>query len=168
MTPPETRALPAWCLFRIESRPYAVGLEGVAAIVEAEGLVRLPLGAPRVLGLCTFHRDVVPVIALDPATGPAPDRARSDPRPLVLILRTEPGTWGLRIDRGGTIVAEAPLEDPGTPRPAAPGGPALIGAVRFGQATHAVLDPESTWRHLRDALQGWFRGDPGSAGPQPT
>jgi hypothetical protein len=123
LTPPETQALPAWCLFRIDSRPYTVGLESVAEVVEAEGLVRLPLGSHRVLGLCTFRRDVVPVIALDPAAGPASDLARSDPRPLVLILR---------IDRSGTIVAEARLEDEGEPRPADPGGPALNGVVCLG------------------------------------
>jgi hypothetical protein len=64
-------------------------------------------------------------------------------------------------------VAEAHLEDEEEPRPAEPGGPALNGVVRLEGTTHAVLDPEPTWRRLRGALQGWFRGDLGSAGPPP-
>jgi purine-binding chemotaxis protein CheW len=165
LTLPEGPPPRAWCLFRIEARPYAVGLESVAEVVEVEGLVRLPLGSKRVLGLCVFHRDVVPVIALDAATGTAAGLPHPDPRPLVLILRSEAGIWALRIDRGGTIVAEAPLEDENGPRPHKPGGPTLRGTVRVGGTPHAVLDPEATWCDLRDAFQRGYRGD---RGPSPS
>lgn len=154
--PTETRPTLPWCLFRVESRPYAVGLESVAEVVEAEGLVRLPLVTPRVLGLCVFHRDVIPVIALDPPGGNGVGDG-PDARPLVLILRAETGTWGLRIDRVGTAVAEAALE----PAAVATPGHALRGTVRALGADHDALDPEATWRRLRDEVQRWTRGDPG-------
>ncbi len=54
----------AWYLFRSEGVPFAVGLEAVAEVVEADRPVRLPLCPPRVLGLCTVRRDVVPVVRL--------------------------------------------------------------------------------------------------------
>jgi purine-binding chemotaxis protein CheW len=155
----------SWCLFRIDARPYAVGLEHVAEVVEAEGMVRLPLGSKRVLGLCVFHRDVVPVIALGDLEGTAAGPRQPDSRPLVLVFRSEPGTWGLRIDRGGTTVAAAPLEAGSGPGLADPGGPILNGTVLWEGTTHAVLDSEATWEHLRDGLQHWFRGD---LGPSPS
>jgi chemotaxis signal transduction protein len=154
-----------WCLFRIDARPYAVGLEHVAEVVEAEGLVRLPLGSERVLGLCVFHRDVVPVIDLGHPEGKAAGLAQPASRPMVLVLRSEPGIWGLRIDRDGTTVAAAPLDAGSETDRVVPGGPVLKGTVVSEGTNHAVLDSEATWSHLRDALQGWFRGD---LGPSPS
>lgn len=163
---PDPRPRPSWCLFQIEARPYAVGLESVAEIVEAESLVRLPLGSARILGLCNFRRDVVPVIALDAPASLASGGGQAVGRPIILVLKAEPGTWGLRIDRGGTTVAEAPLEESDDePGRVEPGAPVLRGTVWRGEVAHAVLDPEATWRSLREALQRWFRGD---LGPDPT
>ncbi len=154
-----------WCLFRIDSRPYAVSLEHVAEVLEAEGMVRLPLGSKRVLGLCVFHRDVVPVITLGDPEGAAAGAGQPGSRPLVLVLRSEPGIWGLRIDRGGTTVVAAPLEAGSGPALADPEGPILNGTVLSEGTTHAVLDSEATWSHLRDALQRWYHGD---LGPSPS
>jgi purine-binding chemotaxis protein CheW len=162
---PDSPALQPWCLFRIDARPYAVSLENVAEVVEAEGLVRLPLGSKRILGLCVFHREVVPVVSLGDLECSTTGPGQSEPRPLVLVLRSEPGIWGLRIDRGGTTVAEAPLEDASEPRLAEPSGPILRGTVLSEGTPHAVLDSESTWCSLRDALQRWYRGDLGPSPP---
>jgi hypothetical protein len=40
--PPGARTRWAWCLFQSGARPYAVRLDAVAEIVDADGLVRLP------------------------------------------------------------------------------------------------------------------------------
>jgi purine-binding chemotaxis protein CheW len=157
----EPPALQAWCLFRIDARPYAVGLESVAEVVEVEGIVRLPLASKRVLGLCVFHREVVPVVSLSDLESTTTGPGQSEPRPLALVLRSEPGTWALRIDRGGTTVAEAPLEDASEPRHAEPQGPILRGTILSEGTPHQVLDSEGTWCNLRDALQRWYRGDLG-------
>src|SRR5271154_934231 len=100
---PEANAAHSWCLVRIDAQPFAVALSAVVEIVEAEELVRLPLCSPQVLGLCTYRRDLLPVIALgqDRDTAPAPGEGR----PVVLILRSEHGTWGIKIDRDVVIVA---------------------------------------------------------------
>jgi purine-binding chemotaxis protein CheW len=155
---PDATAAQAWCLVRIDTRPYAVALHAVAEIVEAEELVGLPLCSPRVLGLCAYRRDLLPVIAFSDAPSATP--ATTEGRPLVMIVRSEHGTWGLRIDRGGAIVAEGPLDD----RCAAivePGGPVAIGSIKRGDATHAAIDAEATWRNVRDAIERWYKGDRG-------
>ena len=93
----------AWCLFRSGARPYAVRLDAVAEIVDADGLVRLPLSPPRVLGLFTLRRDVVPVLRM--AEGQDDDPGGPDTKLVVLILRTEGGRLGhpgrSRHDRRG-------------------------------------------------------------------
>ena len=67
----DATAAQAWCLVWIDARPCAVALHAVAEIVEAEELVPLALCSPRVLGLCTYRHDILPVIALSEGT-PAP------------------------------------------------------------------------------------------------
>jgi purine-binding chemotaxis protein CheW len=156
----DANAAQAWFLVRIDARPYAVALHAVAEIVESERLVRLPLGPPRVLGLCTYRRDLVPVISFDE---PSADATVAEAgRPVVLILRGEHGTWGLKIDRGGTLVAEGPLEDCGTAS-ASPGGAVVIGMITRGASAHAVIDAEGTWWNARDAIERWYNGDPNRA-----
>jgi chemotaxis signal transduction protein len=147
-------AVQSWCLFRIDGQPYAVALGTVAEIVEAEGLVRLPNGPPRVLGLCAYHRDLVSVVALGAAARPAPGRL------VVLILRGEHGSWGLRIDREGTSLAEARCSAP-APGPRAPDEAVVMGALTHGGATHRVIDADATWRDLRDEIETWYQGDGG-------
>ncbi len=150
MTNNDPRASRAWCMFRIGTRAYAIGLEAVAEIIEAGGLVRLPLSPPCVLGLCTFRRDVVPVVRLveEPADAPGGDDARQT----ILILRTEQGTWGVKIERGGTVVVESPLDD-SVALTAEPAGLAFLGAIRREGVTYPAIDPERTWRRLREAVE---------------
>ena len=158
MKTPDATAVQAWCLVRIDARPFAVALNSVAEIVEAEELVRLALCSPRVLGLCTYHRDLLPVISFSegPPTPPGPAQGRL----LIMILRSEHGTWGIRIDRGGTVVAEGPLDDPGAAT-AGPGGAVVIGSITRGETTHAAIDAEATWRNARDTIERWYKGDRG-------
>jgi purine-binding chemotaxis protein CheW len=167
----------AWCLIRINGRPLAVALHAVAEIVEAEELVRLPLCSPRVLGLCTYRRDLVPVIDLShppdasasglgfgfgfgPGSGPGPGSGSVEGRPVVLLLRSEHGTWGIQIDRGGAIVAEGALDDRNTASEE-PGGVILIGSIIRGDTAYAVIDAEATWRNVRDAIERWYKDDRG-------
>jgi purine-binding chemotaxis protein CheW len=143
----------AWYLFRSEGSPFAVGLEAVAEVVEADRPVRLPLCSPRVLGLCTVRRDVVPVIRL---AGRREDEPRDPPRRLiVLILRTAQGPWGIHIDEGGTVVAEASPEV--ADGPADDVGPAPPGSLRLNGAAHAVVDAEAAWRDARRDIAAHYR-----------
>src|SRR5947209_1387245 len=105
----DATAVRAWCLVRIDTRPFAVALQAVAEIVEADELVRVALCSPRVLGLCAYRRDLLPVIDL--SEGRPAAAAPAEGRPVIMILRGEQGAWGIRIDRGGAVVAEGPLDD---------------------------------------------------------
>ena len=152
--PSGARTRPAWCLFQSGARPYAVRLDAVAEIVDADGLIRLPMGPPRVLGLFTLRRDVVPVLRM--AEGQDGDPGGPDTKLVVLILRTEGGVWGIRVDRGTTVGVEETLIDPDAPPPSGvgPEGPRTI--VRGGTA-FAVVDPESAWREVRATIEGSYR-----------
>src|SRR4051794_7843998 len=143
----------SWCLLHSGARPYAVRLDAVAEIVDADGLVRLPLCPPRVLGLFTLRRDVVPVIRM--AEGQDQDRGGLDARLVVLILRTEGGVWGIRVDRGTTVGVEETLNDPGGP-PSTEDGPGGPRTVVRGGTTFAVVDPEPAWREVRATIEAWF------------
>jgi chemotaxis signal transduction protein len=161
-----------FCLFRGDGGPMAVSLESVAEILETDTLVRLAWGPPQVVGLCSYHRDVVPVVALGPlppelgddlssgqdqavATGTAGAKDGNDDRSrcVVLILRTEHGAWGIQVDAQNTIMSrESPEYHP--PRVAA-NAPVLIGVVRHAAIGYRILDAEATWRRLRAAVARW-------------
>jgi purine-binding chemotaxis protein CheW len=147
----------SWCLFAIEGRPYAVALAAVAEVVEAEQLVRLPLCSPRVLGLCTYRRDLLPVIALGPGPAAGTATGAANRRLIVLILRNEHGTWGIQVDRGVAIVNQGPMDEAGA-YPAGPDGAAVIGTITRGEAIHAVIDAEATWRNVREAIECGYKG----------
>ena len=150
--PPGARTRWAWCLFQSGARPYAVRLDAVAEIVAAEGLVRLPMCPPRILGLFTLRRDLVPVLRM--AEGPDEDAGR-DTRMVVLILRTEGGVWGIRVDRGTTVGVEETHIGPGEPPPAE-GGPERPKTVVRGGTSFVIVDPESAWREARATIEGWY------------
>jgi chemotaxis signal transduction protein len=143
-----------WCLFKSDSRPFAVGLDAVAEVVEADRLVRLSQCPPQVLGLCAVRRDIVPVLCLNPRPRAA-ERA-AEGKYMVLILKTEQGTWGVRIDREGTTVTEGALDDE-EPIASAGDGPAIIGQLTRADAVHAVIDPRRTWRNVREHVERWYR-----------
>jgi chemotaxis protein histidine kinase CheA len=145
------RPVRPWCLFHCGADAYAIGLESVAEVVEVERLVRLPQSPPRVLGLCALRREVIPVVSLGrPGREPA---SQEKPGVLVLILRTARGIWAIQINAGGTVVAEESLDDDAR----GPGGPRL-GTVRRDGASYAVIDPEVTWRDVRQGVEDWYRG----------
>ena len=151
----EATTAQSWCLIRIDTQPFAVALSAVAEIVEAEELVRLPLCSPRVRGLCTYRRDLLPVIALGrtPAVAAAPGAGRL----VVLILRSEHGCWGIQIDRGVTIVAAGSLDEHCTSY-VAPEEAVVIGSITHGLATYSVIDAEANLanrpRRDRERVQG--------------
>jgi hypothetical protein len=156
-----------WCLFRCGSEAFAIALESVAEIVEVERLVGLPHSPPGVLGLCTLRREVVPVIALG---GPWPDDATAEGAvTLVLILKAAAGLWALRVSAEGTAVAEEPLEVAGMvgPTSGARGGvqASFLGTVRRGDSDYAVIDPEVTWRGVRESIDQWHAGHWGRDNP---
>jgi hypothetical protein len=144
-----------WCLFQGSRRAYAVGLESVEEVVELERLVRLPHSPPRVLGLCTLRREVLPVIGLDRDDGASPEPTGMRP---VLILRTSRGTWAVQVAGEGTAVGEGALEGPcPPPEPRAP-WLTFLGTVRRGETVYAVIDPETTWKHVREGVETHYAG----------
>jgi hypothetical protein len=105
-----------------------------------------------VRGLCALRRDVIPVIGFD--------RGASDPslaattRPLVLILRSPRGSWGIQIDADGTAVAEEPLDPIASPVDSSLSS--FLGTVVRENTAHAVIDPEATWMGLRIGVDEWY------------
>jgi chemotaxis signal transduction protein len=165
----------SFCLFHGDAGPMAVSVESVVAVLETESLVPLVWSPPQVVGLCTYHREIVPVISIGPiGSGARADRESGvDSRPaagavtsaarkggeekarcVVLILRTEDDAWGLRIDHLGTFISrECP--DFHSPR-LDEHGPMLIGALLRAETRYAILDTEATWRGLRSAVARWY------------
>jgi hypothetical protein len=75
-------------------------------------------------------------------------------------MRSEHGTWGIEIDRGGTVVAEGPLDERETLPPDS-GGAVFIGSITRGEFTSAVIDHEATWRKIRKQIEAWYKCEPG-------
>jgi purine-binding chemotaxis protein CheW len=141
----------AWCLFQSGSESYGLRLEVVAEVVEIERLVRLPHSPPQVVGLCSLRRDIIPIIRLN-------EDAAADTHPvgaklLVLFLRTKKGTWGLRINAEGTIVAEEGLDEISRQVTERTDEPTAL--VR-GDTSYRVIDPERTWQNVRDRVDDWY------------
>jgi chemotaxis signal transduction protein len=171
---PENRIGPKqwFCLFHADAGPMAVSVDSVAEVLETDTLVRLAWSPPRVIGMCSYHREVVPVVVLGPVpTGPGDDSEREPaqaaatdpvlekpgigdrPRCVVLILRTEQGVWGIRVDSENTMMSRESPEYH-SPRDYA-SGPVLIGIIRLEGTCYRILDAEATWHGLRSALGQW-------------
>jgi chemotaxis signal transduction protein len=165
----------SFCLFDGDAGPLAVSVESVAAVLETEFLVPLVWSPPQVIGLCPYHREVVPVISLRPSErGPGADREPDDDIPpavgaasvaakdrfeektrcVVLILRTEHDAWGLRIDRVDTFISRADPEF--HPPRRAEHGSTLIGVLTSEGSRYSILDAEATWCGLRTAITSWY------------
>src|SRR5262245_10057281 len=102
---------PPYCLFRCNAKPYGVAVEAVAEVVEVPTLVRISHCSTRIAGLCAFHREVVPVVSLSNEAHRV-DRSAVEWRARgrlvtesLLILQTEQGLWGIRVDADGTLIS---------------------------------------------------------------
>ena len=157
MEPPRSVEGPAWCLFRSDRRDLAVPLEMVKEIVSVEGLVPFPLGPPRLLGLFSLRREVVPVLKLyetsDDRTSPNELDAE---RHVVMITRAGQGIWGVRIDREGILVAEGSPVKPALDRILG-NSPPLPGRLERAGTSYDIVDLEAVWRSLID-LSAYRRG----------
>ncbi|HWE37801.1 MAG TPA: chemotaxis protein CheW [Isosphaeraceae bacterium] len=146
MMPPEMAETAAWCLFRSDAEPLAVALGAVVEVVEAKALARWPAGVPRVLGLCSYRRGVLPVVRL---TEPAPG-VEDGATPLVLVLRKGVEAWGIRVDRGGTAVRRGGLDPAGAGRASAVGGRVRsIGMIEHEGAAFLAVDAADAWEAIR-------------------
>src|SRR5947209_17970221 len=94
----------AWCLFRSDSRHFAVRVDYVSEIVPLDRLVHLPYGPPELLGLCSVRRDVIPVFRV--TASDSGEMEAAEPANSALILQAEQGAWGVAIHREGIIVLE--------------------------------------------------------------
>jgi chemotaxis signal transduction protein len=172
-TPPTVIGPKQWfCFFRGDAGPMAIAVESVSEVLETDTLIRLAWSPPQVVGMCSYHREVVPVVKLGPlprdggeevlseqdhtvaidATGEIGGIDRATKR-VVLILKTEHGAWGIRVDSENTIMSQESPECH-SPRTYA-NGPVLIGIVRLAGICHAIVDAEATWRGLRSAVCQW-------------
>ena len=103
-------AEPAFCLFVSDSLRFGVPVAVVAEIVKVDALVRISLCPDRIVGLCPYHREVVPVVTLGTRGvrsegSPVDSRTKGKaPHEAVLILQTDNGLWGVLIDREGTVI----------------------------------------------------------------
>jgi chemotaxis signal transduction protein len=168
-----TTTEPWFCLFHGDTGPTAVCVEAVAEVLETDTLVRLAWNPPQVVGMCSYHREVVPVVVLGPVLRDAPEnfvagqdqavascsageKAGLDERKpcVVLILKTEHGAWGLRAKSEKTIMS-CELPDFHAPRINAHGA-VLIGTVEHAGICYGILDAEATWRSLRSAVGRWY------------
>ena len=113
------RQEPWFCLFQGDAGPMAVSAESVAEVIRTDSLVRLAWSPPQVVGLCPYHREVVPVVRFaplppdlggdrsseaNPASGAKPD-GDDHSRCILLILRTEHGAWGIQSDFVWTVMS---------------------------------------------------------------
>lgn len=145
-----------WCFFQSGSAAYAISLEAVAEVVEVERLVRLPHSPPQVLGLCTLRREVIPVIELERAAN-VTEPPGSGTKVTVLILKSSRGRWAFRVNAEGILVAEEALDDPPVASHQSNGlGLAITGTVRRGEMVYTVIDPEATWKYVREEVEDWY------------
>jgi chemotaxis signal transduction protein len=175
-----------FCLFRGDAGPMAISVESVAEVLETNTLIRLAWSPPQVVGMCSYHREVIPVIKLGPLQGDgeeviehgilrkvainsvqASDGFDEPSRCIVLILKTERGAWGIRVDSKNPIMSpESPEWD--SPRVNS-NGLVLIGSVRLAGICYDIVDAEATWRGVRSAVVRWSGqvGGSNASGPPP-
>jgi chemotaxis signal transduction protein len=150
-----------YCLFHHKTDRYALAVETVAEIIEIPPLVRIGLCPPVILGLCPFHREVVPVVALEATSGrkeavlSAQLSGRGKAREAVLIVQSSQGAWGITVEREGTLIVllRATRHEPRRSE----GGAVTMGLIHHEDAPFALIDPEATWRCLREAVSDWYR-----------
>ena len=176
-----------FCLFRGDGGPMAISVESVAEVLQTDTLIRLAWSPPQVVGMCSFHREVVPVVKLGalPREIGEEVHAMEDPtvaldaagksvgideptRCVVLVLKSEHGAWGIRVDSESTIMSRESPEF--HPPPTYASGPVLIGVVRFAGTCYAIVDAEATWRGLRSAVGRWsgLISESNPSSPQPS
>ncbi len=155
------------CLFSCQGRPFAVTLDAVAEVVELDRLVRVPLCPSQIVGFCALRRDIIPVVRLvndDPVNL---DGLEVGSGFVALFLQVDQGVWAIRIDREGVVV----LDDGRVHRleSAEQGETAcLVGTVDRAGTTYNVIDPEATWRNLRNEIENWYGQVLGHGGhPEP-
>ena len=162
------RQEPWFCLFQGDAGPMAVSAESVAEVLRTDSLVRLAWSPPQVVGLCPYHREVVPVVRFatspptmsadrsseaNPASGEKPD-GDDHSRCILLILRTEHGAWGIQSDFVWTVMSR---EGPDYHQGRADGSiPVLAGTLPHAGTRYGVLDVEATWHGLRSAISRWY------------
>jgi purine-binding chemotaxis protein CheW len=162
-----------FCLFHGDTGPMAVSVESVAQVLETDTLVRLAWNPPQVAGMCSYHREVIPVVVLGALSREAGEELCGNPdhpvatrsagektgiaprsRCVVLILRTEQGAWGLPVDSESTIVSR---ESPAYHAPRMDSnGPVVIGIVERAGTCYRIIDAAATWNGLRSAISRWF------------
>jgi chemotaxis signal transduction protein len=151
----------SYCLFHHKTDPYAIAVETVAEIIEVPPLVRIGLCPPSIVGLCPFHREVVPVVDLEgknkrkDATLPEQTAGRGESREAVLIIQSSQGAWGVTVEREGTLIISVRASRHESRK--SESGVVTMGLIRHGGADFALIDPEATWRCLRDGVSDWYR-----------
>jgi hypothetical protein len=95
------------------------------------------------------------VIGLDEDDGASPEPKEKG---AVLILRTSRGHWAVQMAEDGTAVGDGALEGPCPPLDPRVPWLTFLGTVRRGATVYAVIDPETTWKHVREGVETHYAG----------
>jgi purine-binding chemotaxis protein CheW len=159
-------------------------MQFVAEVIETDKLVRLAWSPPRVVGLCSYRREVIPIVTLGAFTcdGRVELPGRGKPvgassvswaqvdidqptRFVVLIVKTEHGIWGIRVESENVIMSQEPANQ--DVRRMNANGPVFVGTVHHEGTCYEILDAEATWRGLRSAVGRWAGRIGGSSASPP-
>jgi chemotaxis signal transduction protein len=129
-------------------------VESVAGVLEIAALVRIGLCSPRILGVCPYRRDVIPVVDFGAQDGSRAQAAAGDRTSgpassvvNVLIVQSAQGSWGIRVDRSRTRIAAERLSPHEPTR--SEEGVTTVGVVRHDGSDYSLIDVEATWERLR-------------------
>jgi purine-binding chemotaxis protein CheW len=143
------------CFFRSGGRGFAVELDALEEVADLGELVPVPMTAPAVLGLQIHRRTVVPVV--HSSAGLRDERHEATP--ILLVLRSEQGPWGLRVDRAGLVIVDRTMPIVALPHGAGDVGVlAVEGELEHGGQTHRLIDGARTWSNVRGQVEGWYAG----------
>lgn len=141
------------CFFRSGGRRFAMEVEALMEVTDLGTLVPLPLGPPALLGLHTHRRAVVPVFRPSPA---APNE-HSDQNPILLVLRSEHGLWGIEVDRAGLMIVDnSRLLEGLAPADSTAGLLAVRGQIDHAGLLHELIDAGLTWSNIRVEVERWY------------
>lgn len=130
-------------LFRLRGESFLLDIMGVRQILPFEGATAVPAGPSFLEGLISFRGNPVPVVDLAVRLFPGSERP-AGARPVVLLVTTDIGEVGLKVDEIRKIVAvdlDSIQPTPSIVRGLA--GRLFFGVVESGEDLFLLIDLES-------------------------
>lgn len=152
--------------FRVGPETFVLDIMALRQIVPYSGVTTVPTAPSFVEGIIVLRNEVIPIIDLRERLYPQrTDRAE---QPLVLILHSEAGVIGLKVDEVRRIVTLSP-DTFLPPPPLIRGirGELLIAVVPHGEDVYLLIDVENvlTEPEKHELIQADLRPEPQTAGP---